>query len=196
MRKYPHPPTQRGTFVVEFAIIVPLLLTVLFGIVEIARIMYIYNTLQDATRRAAFDASVTDYREQAAMHLVRQRAIFRETPGELLLGEPITDDHLRIDYLSLVRNSDNSLAMKVIESTEMPLCPASNRVTCTVDPNDPKCIRLVRVRVCDPAVPKTCLPVYYKPLFGLFPTTARIPTSTTIVIASTLGYTPGQVPCP
>jgi len=188
--------TQCGTFIVEFAVIVPLLLTFLFGIVEMARIMYIYNTLQDATRRAAFGASVTDYSQQAAMHLLRQRAIFRETPGELILGAPITDDHLRIDYLSLVRNSDNSLAMTPIESARMPSCPARNRVTCTADPNDSTCIRFVRVRVCDPADTTHCQPVYYKPLFGLFPATARMPTSTTIVPAATLGYTSGQAPCP
>lgn len=196
MKNFAHHIKQSGAFIVEFAIIVPVLLTFLFGIVEIARIMYIYNTLQDATRRAAFDASVTDYRQQPALQLLKQRAIFRQSPGELILGAPITDEHFRIDYLALVRNNDNSLAMTPIMPAQMPSCPARNRVICTTDPNDSRCIRFVRVRVCDPVNSTTCLPVHYEPLFGLFPATARIPTSTTIVIASTLGYTSGQAPCP
>lgn len=187
---------QRGGFIVEFAVIVPILLTFLFGIVEIARIMYIYNTLQDATRRAAFAASVTDYRQAAAMDLLRQRAIFRETPGELLLGAPVTDAHLRVDYLALVRGGNNALSMAPIAPALMPSCPARNRVTCTADPNDARCIHFVRVRVCDPSDTGACKPVYYRPLFGLFPDTARLPVSTTIVNAATLGYTPGLAPCP
>jgi hypothetical protein len=187
---------QRGTYAVEFAIVFPLLLTFLLGIVEIARIMYIFNTLQDATRRGAFGATVTDYRQQQAMQLVRQQAIFRETPGELVLGSPITDDHIRIDYLALIRNSDNSLSMTPIGPENMPSCPARNRVTCTANPNDASCIRFVRVRVCDPVDTAECQPVYYAPLFGLFPKTATLPTSTTIVPAATLGYISGQTPCP
>lgn len=188
--------THQGGFIVEFAVILPILLTFLFGIVEVARIMYIFNTLQDATRRAAFAASVTDYRQQGAMDLLRQRAIFRETRGELLLGAPITDAHLRIDYLALVRGSNNSLSMAPIAPAQMPSCPARNRVTCTADPYDARCIHFVRVRVCDPANTNACQPVYYRPLFGLFPKTARLPMSTTIVNAATLGYTPGLSPCP
>lgn len=99
MKSRTHRLAQRGSFIVEFAVVVALLVTVLFGIIEVARIMYIYNTLQDATRRAAFYASVTDYRQQSAMQLLQQRAIFRETPGELVLGGPITDEHFRVDYL-------------------------------------------------------------------------------------------------
>lgn len=187
---------ERGTYTVELAVILLLLLTILFGIVEIARIIYIYNTLQDATRRAAFGASVTDYRQQPALSLVRQQAIFRESPGELLLGAPVTDSHLRIDYLALARHPDNIFAMAPIATAQLPSCPARNRVTCTADPNDARCIRFVRVRVCDPSDAAGCKPVYYQSLFGLFPRTARLPTSTTIVPAATLGYVPGAPPCP
>jgi hypothetical protein len=194
MKPLPHTRWQRGTYVVEFAIVFPVLLTILFGIVEIARIMYIYNTLQDATRRAAFGATVSDYRQQDALQLVKQQAIFRATPGELVLGSPITDEHIRIDYLALIRNSESSLAMTPIATGNMPASPARNRVTCTADPNDGSCIRFVRVRVCDPADTASCRPVYYAPLFGLFPRTLRLPTSTTIVTAATLGYTSGQTP--
>jgi Flp pilus assembly protein TadG len=187
---------QRGTFVVEFAIVFLVLLLLLFGVFELARIMYVYNTLQDATRRAAFAASVTDYRDQGAMNLLRQRAIFRDSAGELMLGAPVTDQHIRIDYLALVRNADSSQTMTPIPSAAMPACPARNRVTCTGNPNDAHCVRLVRARICAPSDGSTCQPVTYQALFGLFPSGARLPVSTTIVSAETLGYTPGSPPCP
>lgn len=188
-------PRQRGAVAVEFAVVFALLLTFVFGIVEIARLMYIYNTLQDATRRAAGAAAVTDYRQQSAMALVRQQAIFRTNPGELVLGAPVTDEHIRIDYLALVR-SGNTLTMTPIATAQLPSCPARNRLVCAGDPNGANCIRFVRVRVCDPSDSTHCQPVMYRPLFGLFPHNARLPVSTTIVPASTLGYTAGQAPCP
>lgn len=187
---------QKGSFSVEFAVIAIALLTLLLGVVELARLMYIYNTLQDATRRAAFAASVSDWRDEAQMNLVRRNAIFRSDAGELILGAPITDRHLAIDYLAIVRNADSSLSMSPIRAGDMPSCHARNRVICTANPNDPHCIRLVRVRVCAPDDTTTCQPVYYQPLFKLFPATARLPTSTTIVPAETLGWNPGNAPCP
>jgi hypothetical protein len=175
---------QHGTFSVEFALVVLLLLILLFGMVELARLMYIYNALQDATR------------DQAAMDLVRQNAVFRASPGELILGAPVTDSHVRIDYLAIVRDSTGKLAMSPIPSGEMPSCHARNRVTCAANPNDAHCIRMVRARICTPASGAACAPVYYVSLFGLFPDTVRLPVATTVVPAETLGYEPGDAPCP
>lgn len=191
-----HSPSQRGTFIVEFAIIFLVLLVFLFGIIELARIMYLYNTLADATRRAAATAAVTDYRDTAAMRLVRQQAIFRSDPGELLLGAPVTDQHILIDYLALVRNLDNTLTLTPIPTASLPSCPARNRVTCTGNPNDALCIRFVRARICDPASANGCTAVNSTSLFGLLPPLGKLPVSTTIVTAETLGYIPGAMPCP
>ncbi|HEX8480199.1 MAG TPA: TadE/TadG family type IV pilus assembly protein, partial [Telluria sp.] len=152
---------QHGSFAVEFALILLMLLTLLFGVIELARLMFIYNTLQDATRRAAASAAATDWRDQAAMDLVRQRALFRSSPGELVLGKPVTDAHVRIDYLAIVRDGASDLTMSPIPAGSLPSCHARNRVVCTANPNDAHCIRLVRVRICDPADAATCQPVYY-----------------------------------
>ena len=195
MVKHSHS-SQHGSFAVEFAIILLMLLTLLFGVIEMARLMYVYNTLQDATRRAAAGAAVTDWRDLAAMDLVRQRALFRTGPGELVLGKPVTDAHVRIDYLAIVRDGANHLALSPIPAGDLPSCHARNRVVCAANPNDAHCIRLVRVRICAPADATACQPVYYTSLFGLFPKTARLPVSTTIVPAETLGYLPGDAPCP
>jgi Flp pilus assembly protein TadG len=44
---------QRGTALVEFAILLPLLLLIAFGITEFGRAIYVYNTLVKASRDAA-----------------------------------------------------------------------------------------------------------------------------------------------
>lgn len=49
---------QKGTTLVEFAIIGALVMIVLFGVIEIARAMFVWNTLSEATRRGARVAAV------------------------------------------------------------------------------------------------------------------------------------------
>jgi len=48
----------RGTFIVEFAIISVALFIVLFSVMELARIIWIWNTADEATRRGARVAAV------------------------------------------------------------------------------------------------------------------------------------------
>ena len=49
---------QKGINIVEFAIVSLLFFTLLFGIIEFARMMFIVNTLGEATRRGARIAAV------------------------------------------------------------------------------------------------------------------------------------------
>jgi Flp pilus assembly protein TadG len=49
---------QRGTTTVEFAIVATVLFTVLFGVIEVARALFVWNTLAEATRRGARVAAV------------------------------------------------------------------------------------------------------------------------------------------
>jgi hypothetical protein len=188
-------PAQAGVVAVEFALILVLFLALVFGSIELARAMYLFNTLQESTRRAAIAASNVDYRDNSAKDLVRQQAIFRTSAGKLMLGDPIKDDYLRIDYLASVRNGDGSLTLAPVDPDAFGHCPAHNRVTCMRNPNDSKCIRFVRVRVCDPANANACGPVEYKTLFPFVDLPVKIPTSTTIVPAGPLGYKVGDVPC-
>lgn len=52
MRRRRHP-RQRGAAVVEFAVVLPLLLTVLFGIIEYGWVFMVRQTLQTAAREGA-----------------------------------------------------------------------------------------------------------------------------------------------
>lgn len=187
---------QNGTVAVEFALVVILFFTLVFGIIEIARIMYMYNTLAEVTRSAARAAANIDFADAAALDTARQRAVFRNSPGVLPFGDPITDQHIRIDYLSLARQSSGAIAMTPIPAGFLPNCPSQNRHNCLADPYGGSCIRLVRVRVCNNPSGAECDPVQYQTLFPFTNLGVALPTSTTIVSAETLGYRPGDPLCP
>lgn len=184
-----------GVYSVEFAMLFLVFFSVIFFIIEVARAMYVVNTLQEVTRRAASAAANADFRDQAATDRVRQNAIFRDSPGSLVLGKPVTDAHIRIDYLALVR-SGSALTLTPIGSGAMPTCPARNRLTCLADPNSPSCIRFVRVRVCATDDASECQRVRYSPIVPLVSLPLDLPLATTIATAETLGFRPGMTPCP
>jgi len=49
---------QRGLYVVEFAIIAAVMFTVLIGAIELSRMIWVWNTIDEATRRGARLAAV------------------------------------------------------------------------------------------------------------------------------------------
>jgi Flp pilus assembly protein TadG len=186
--------SQVGAFAVEFALVILAYFTLVFCVIEVARLVYVWNTLQEVTRRAATAAANTDFTNVSANNLVRQQAIFRNSAGTLAAGSPVTDAHVRIDYMSLARASDGSMTLTAMPSGSIPSSPARNQVACTADPNSAGCIRFVRVRICTPGTdPTVCDPVQYVPLLPLITVSAlTLPMSTTIASAETLGYEPGQ----
>src|SRR5690606_27558718 len=121
--------------------------------------MYLINTLQEVTRRAAAYAVNTDFSDGTAMQQVRERAIFRTSPGMLVFGDPVTDQHIKIDYMRIPSNT----TMPVSIGSAMPESPQENRVNCAINQNATNCIRLVRVRICLPrGDSETCDPVPYR----------------------------------
>ena len=174
----------------EFALVAIVFFTVLFGMIELARAMYICNTLQEVTRRAAAAAVNTDFTIPGALSQVQQRAVFRSDRGMLAFADPVTDEHIRIDYMSIARTGN---ALQAQPITAMPSGPGDNRVNCAADPNGPSCIRLVRVRVCAPSGSgggAACGAVPYKTIVSLIAMPFALPTSTTIMPAETLGLAP------
>jgi hypothetical protein len=171
---------QRGATVAEFALSVVCFFAAMFFVMEMTRALYLWNTLQEATRRAAAAAAVSDFSNATAMSAIRQAAVLRDSPGTLPLGGPVTDAHIRIDYLSLTRNADKSLSMTPIPATSLPACPARAHLNCITDPNGASCIRFVR----------------YQPLFPLTGITPTLPQAATIVKAESLGYQAGSALCP
>lgn len=185
---------QAGSTVAEFAVLLIIVLTFACAVLELARVMYLYNTLQVVTQRAAALAANVGFQDAAALGDVRRQAIFRDAAGGLILGAPVTDAHVRIDYLSL--SGPNGAMMTPIPAAGLPSCPANNRVACMADPYGAGCIRLVRARICDPAVAEACNSVRYQALFSFLGLRLNLPKATAITSAETLGAPPGQAPCP
>jgi hypothetical protein len=183
---------QQGGAAVEFALVVLFFLTLIFGVIELARAMYICNTLQEVTRRAAALATNTDFSDGPAMQRVRERAIFRDSPGFLMFAEPITDAQVNIDYMAITRDGA-SLAATPIPPGSLPADPARNHEICMSDPHDAGCIRLVRVRICRTGGAQ-CEPVPYQTIVSLVAIPFPLPESTTITNAETLGRPAGVAP--
>ncbi|WP_373896740.1 TadE/TadG family type IV pilus assembly protein [uncultured Massilia sp.] len=165
-----------------------------FGIVEMARAMYIINTLQEVTRRAAAFATNADFSNAAIMQGVKEHAIFRNSPGFLVFAQPVADTHIVIDYLWIQRIG-GTLTMLPIPANAMPANPAANFANCLANPYSESCIRLVRVRVCETADGDLCEPVGYQALVSLVPFSFGLPPSVTIVTAETLGMPAGVPTC-
>lgn len=182
---------QRGVVAVEFALSIIAFLLVMFATIEYARMMYLWNTQQEAVRRAARAAALTDFSNAAAMQALRRNALFRNDDGALVLAPQLTTERLQIDYLAL------SAAGTLAPLPVLPGCPARNVVNCNSDPHGASCIRFVRVRLCDAgAGPGDCPPLPYVRMMPLVPVPARLPPSTVTLRAESLGFRPGQALCP
>jgi len=186
-------PRQAGVAAVEFALVVIIFLTFVFATLELARLEFLFNTLNEVTRRAAAGAATVSFRDANALQAVQADAVFRTTPGPLVLGDPVTADHVKIDYLSVSRAT-----WELKHMTALPSCPARNRLICMNDPHADNCIRFVRARVCasiDSA--GNCDPLNYQRVFPFLVLPGmKLPPAETIVPAGSLGFRVGDMPCP
>lgn len=182
---------QRGAAAVEFALVAVLLIVLLLGIVELGRFLYLYDTVQEVTRRAAREA-VVSCTDQTTRNGIQSRAVLGNGSVGVSLpaGGEITDASVVIDYLDQNQVSINN----------PPLCGDANIVECAANAAD--CIRFVRVRVCNYQNNNQCNPIKYEPMIGLFspdpsnPLTGMqrinlgvpIPGSTVTMPAESLGF--------
>jgi len=183
---------QTGSAAIEFALVGIIFFTIVFATLELARVEYLLNTLEEVTRRAAAAAANVDYRNAAALENVRAAAVFRHSSGPLALGTPVGSSNVKIDYLSLSKGTWTLHHMNAL-----PACPAGNRLNCMTDPNADNCIRFVRARVCasmDGSGNCTNLP--YRMVFPFLDLSRMtLPSAETIVPAGTLGAPAGAMPC-
>ena len=183
---------QSGVAAVEFSLVAIIFFTIVFGILELARVEYLLNTLEEVTRRAAAAAANVNYTDPDAIKKVQAYAVFRDSPGPLVLGDPVTADNVKIDYLSV-----SNVTWKLNHVSSPPACPAGNRLKCMTDPNSDTCIRFVRARVCasmDDA--GNCTPMKYVVVFPFLDLTGiKVPPAETIVPVGSLGETPSSIPC-
>lgn len=185
---------QAGVAAVEFALVVNMLLVLVFAIIEFARLMYMYNSLAEVTRSAARAAANISFTDGNALNVARKRAVFNEGTGLLPFGDPISWEHIRIEYLYLALEAGGR-KLKPIPAGSMPSSPAQNRINCMTDPNGTSCIRAVQVRICrEGHTGGTCTRVPYQTLMPMLKLPLTLPTSLTIVTAESLGYQAGDTP--
>lgn len=179
-----HTPSNRqsGAAVIEFALIAVFFFTLLLGIVELGRLLYVWNTVQEVSRRAAREAAVRNFISDG--DAIRREAIFRGgTSGTVYLpGSPeLTNADIRISYLDV-----NQIAVN-----PMPADPADNVSACSDALRTTSCIRYVRAEICDASA---CGGVPYQPLIGFLLAVgginfaARIPISPVTMPAESLGF--------
>lgn len=180
---------QRGAAVIEFAFVVIAFFTLLLGIIEFGRFMYLWNTVQEVTRIAARQAAVSDF-SAASIEAIQRTAVLNagsSGAASLPAGGEVTYQRVNIQYLLSSDVND------VVE--DMPSSPADNIAACLdADRSDDGCIRYVKASICEQSGNgnnATCNPVLYVPMIGLFTFLGiNIPMSTVVMPAESLGYVP------
>jgi hypothetical protein len=179
---------ESGVAAIEFALLAFTFFTFVFGIMEVSRLLFVYNTLQEVTRRAAAAAVNVYPSDTTAIAKLKQDAVFRNSPGGLLLAPPVTDQHVRLDYLRF--------DLSVIPEGSRPASAASNRAICMANPHASNCIRFVQASVCDPASARVCNAVKSDIVFPIVDLGVLLHKATTIAPVESLGYVLGTPPPP
>jgi hypothetical protein len=179
---------RRGSATVEFALCALVFFLFAFGIIEMARVVYLWTTLAEATHYAARLAAVANPADGAALTAVRSAAVLRASPGPLVLGGGIDERYFHIDYQN---------ASGVYSDTGP--CPQENLARCAENSSSGACVRYVRVRLCLPG--GGCDPVPYQPLMGFTELIGRgsvlLPDFQAVAPVGNLGYRAGAAAtCP
>lgn len=156
--------SQAGAAAVEFAVVASAFLLLVFATMEIGRLMYLFNTVQEVTRRAAREAAVT-------WTTTHQTTAFKQDAllggSTLPAGGEVGTANLQIQYLNLSGATTNP----------MPTSPTDNAIQCENLTNS--CIASVQVSISG---------VTYAPMVGLLPFLAiPLPASTVTTPVESLG---------
>jgi Flp pilus assembly protein TadG len=187
---------QHGATMVEMALVLTVFIVLLFGVMELGRVMYLWNTLQQVTRQAARSATVTDFTDTAAVTALKQNAIYLSGSGTLIGAPEVSDSAVRITYINTVDAATGTMSAAIDTTTT---CPTKVISDCLTNPAGPSCIRLVVAQICDPATTSSCTGIKYQPsiLASFIPgfSTLTLPISTTIMPAESLGFRPSSPGC-
>ena len=87
---------SRGTTAVEFAIVIATLLVVIFGILDLSRIVYLRMTLEEGVRRAARIAAVCPPNSP----LIKKAALFQDSAAQGVAIAGATLENVNVIYLN------------------------------------------------------------------------------------------------
>jgi hypothetical protein len=156
---------QHGAAAVEFAIVCLLFFTILFAILEFGRMLYVYNTMQEVTRRGA-RAAVVRWIDQS--DTIKSIALFGGTA--IPAGAEVRAVNISIEYL----NKTGAPA------SPLPVDPGDNLSACGDATRAASCIYGVRVSIDG---------VSYSPMVSLFSFLGiALPPSVVTMHAESLGF--------
>ena len=156
---------QRGAAAVEFAIVCLLFFTILFAILEFGRMLYVYNTMQEVTRRGA-RAAVVRWVDQTAA--IKSIALFGG--ASIPAGAEVAAGNITIEYL----NKAGAVA------APQPSDPGDNLSACGDSTRTTECIYSVRVSI---------VGVSYSPMVSLFSFLGiALPPSAVTMHAESMGF--------
>ncbi|MDR3390408.1 MAG: TadE/TadG family type IV pilus assembly protein [Sulfuriferula sp.] len=175
--------SQSGVAAVEFALVAIVFFTLLLGIIEFGRFLYVRNTVQEVTRAAAREAVVSRFTASQIVN-IRKDAVFHSgASGNPALpgSNEITSSEINIHYMSSPTTE--------IPSGAMPSSPEDNIAACLDATRTDSCIRFVQAEVCAENELPCTHPVLYQPMVGLFSFLhIAIPASSVIMPAESMGY--------
>ena len=87
---------SRGTTALEFAIVIATLLVVIFGILDLSRIVYLRMTLEEGVRRAARIAAVCPPNSP----LIKKAALFQDSAAQGVAIAGATLENVNVIYLN------------------------------------------------------------------------------------------------
>lgn len=155
----------RGIAIVEFALVCMIFFTLVFGALEFARLMFVLNSVQEVTRRAAREMTVRWIDDEAT---VRTMALFGA--AALPAGAEVTAASINIEYLAANGN--------VV--TVFPTSPGDNLSACGDALRTASCIYSVRVSINN---------IQYVPMVALFSAMNwTLPSSSVTMHAESMGF--------
>jgi hypothetical protein len=170
---------QRGAAIVEFAIIFALFIAFIYAIFEFGRMLFIYSSMQEISRRGARAAAIHSIATPIAdrKNEIRKLALFG---AEMFPGGPeIGYSNVSVRYLR---------ADKVTEITDdkIPVDAGDNLSACVDATRSDVCIKYIEVSV--QGVSFTPL-IFKAGAMKADKTAHAMPDSTVIVYAESLGFT-------
>lgn len=183
----------RGAAVVEFAIILPVFLGLLFGIVEFGRLFYLWDTAQEVTRHAAREAVVRLGSETG--QIARESIFQSNTTGTVSLpgAWELTNGQVSIKYYKTyddaVANNNKDVVPPTLAEFADYLTECAGTTPKTPSTAD-DCIRFVRASVSGVQF----IPFVFLGGANFFPFNLNLkwnlPESTVIMPVESLGYVP------
>ncbi|GJG85664.1 hypothetical protein tb265_08450 [Gemmatimonadetes bacterium T265] len=117
---------ERGTAIVEFAIIFPVLLTMLLAIIDFGRMMAVAASLAAAVRDGARQGAVaTDLTDATQISAVKSRVISGFQPFG---GAALTTGNIAVNVVTGSDGSNYNVNVKVTGYTYVPITPVARMI--------------------------------------------------------------------